>query len=79
MVEKPIIDFDDLESIKKFIEENESNMYEGKTVDGEQVILSLEQGEGMIVRVKQENGWWRIHEFDKDGYVVSETFERDGK
>lgn len=79
MMEKPIIDFDDLESIKKFIEENESNLYEGKNIDGEDVIVTLEQGAGMEVRVKQENGWWRIHEFDKDGYVISETFERGGK
>ena len=57
MMEKPIIDFDDLESIKKFIEENESNLYEGKNIDGEDVIITLEQGAGMEVRVKQENGW----------------------
>lgn len=69
---KIILDFDKLDEIKKFIAENESNIYSGKNVDNQDVIIKLEQGKGMIVETLNSKNWWEWTEYDESGFVVSQ-------
>lgn len=70
------LNFEDREEIKTFINSNESGIYSGKNVDDEEVVVMLQQGNGMNVKTLQSNGWYRVHEYDEDGFFVSETFEK---
>lgn len=76
LLSKNGLDFNNRESIKKFIKETESGMYAGQNVDGENVIVCVSKGEGMDVKTLQKNNWWVIHEYDENGFFVSETFDR---
>lgn len=69
---KEILNFDNVEEIKKFIKENESNFYTGKNVDGQEVRIRLNQGKGMIVETLNSKGWWEWNEYDESGFVVSQ-------
>ncbi len=69
---KAILSFDSIEEIKKFIAENESNIYSGKNVDGQEVILKLEKGKGMIIETLNSKGWWEWNEYDEYGTVVGQ-------
>lgn len=66
------IKFDSLEEIRTFISENESNIYTGKNIDGQTVIVKLQQKEGMIVETLNNKGWWEWTEYDETGYVVGQ-------
>lgn len=67
---KCILNFEKPADIKKFIAENESELYTGKNVDGQEVRVWLEKGKGMKVEVLNNKGWWEWNEYDEDGFVV---------
>lgn len=69
---KPILNFDNVEEIKKFIVENESNLYSGKNTDNQDVIIRLDKGKGMIVETLNSKNWWEWTEYDESGFIVSQ-------
>lgn len=66
------INFDNLKEIKDFISNNESSIYTGKNVDGQDVIVKLQQNEGMVVETLNNKGWWEWDEYDEAGFVVGQ-------
>lgn len=69
---KPILNFNNIEEIKKFIAENESNLYSGKNVDNQDVIIRLDKGKGMIVETLNSKNWWEWTEYDESGFIVGQ-------
>lgn len=69
---KPILDLNNLDEIKKFILEHESNIYTGKNVDGQDIIVKLDQGKGMIIETLNSKNWWEWTEYDEAGFVVGQ-------
>lgn len=69
---KPILDFSNVAEIKKFILEHESNIYTGKNVDGQDIIVKLDQGRGMIIEILNSKNWWEWTEYDEAGFVVGQ-------
>lgn len=67
-----ILNFDNIEDIKKFISENESNIYTGKNIEGQEVRVRLQKNEGMLVETLNSKGWWEWNEYDKFGCVVGQ-------
>ena len=55
--QKPILNFDNVEEIKRFIAENESNLYSGKNVDNQEVRIRLDKGKGMIIEILNNEKW----------------------
>lgn len=76
---KPILSFDNPEEIKKFIADNESNIYSGKNVEGQDVIVNLEKGKGMIVKTLNNKNWWEWVEYDESGLRISQGVDPSGK
>ena len=70
------INFQDNNSVKEFINNNESGIYSTKNESEEDITILLEKGKGMDVKILQQNGWTKVHEYDSDGYFVSETYEK---
>lgn len=68
---KVVLNFDSPEEIKKFISENESSLYTGKNVDGQDIMIRLDKGIGMLVETLNSKGWWEWNEYDESGFVVS--------
>lgn len=69
---KEVLSFNEPKEIKKFIAENESNIYTGKNVDGQDVMIRLDKGKGMLVETLNSKGWWEWNEYDESGFVVSQ-------
>ena len=67
-----VLSFDSPEEIRKFISENESNIYTGKNVDGQDVMIRLDKGKGMIAETLNSKDWWEWNEYDEDGFVVGQ-------
>lgn len=63
------------EQRKEFIQNNESSIYGGRNIDSEDVIVLLEQGQGMTLKTFQNNGWLRANYYDSEGYSEDELFE----
>ena len=61
----------------KFIEDYESSIYTGKTTDGREVIIFLQQGEGMKVLYAQREkpNWWEVVYYDANGYQEGISYE----
>lgn len=73
------LDFSSEESIKKFIREMDSDLYEGKYIDGKEVIVSIQKGVGMKVTSDSNNPKiLKIMDYsiDEDGeLIVEEIYE----
>lgn len=67
-----ILNFENIEDVKKFITENESDIYTGKNIDGQEVRVRLQRGEGMLVETLNSKGWWEWNEYDECGFVVGQ-------
>ena len=74
VAEKPL-DVNEPEAVAHFIAEHRSGIYAGKNVDGEKVVIMLDNKKGMNLLTYQSNGWVRKNSFDKDGFSEGETFE----
>ena len=64
-----------------FIECMESNVYDGTNVDGEETLVFLEQGEGMIIKTchKEKPDWYECVHYDKEGYQEGVSYEHIGE
>ena len=61
----------------RFIAENESSIYTGKNIDNEEVIVMLQQNEGMIVKTRYDNKpqFLECLEYDDGGFQTSVSYE----
>lgn len=73
---KIVLSFDDPSEIKDFLLSHENGIYTGKNVDGQKVVVFVQQDAGLIVKTLQNN-WWIVHSYDEDGYLEDETFEKN--
>ncbi len=69
---KHVLSLNNREEIKKFIAEHESDIYTGKNIDGQEVMVKLQKNEGMIVETLNSKGWWEWNEYDECGFVVGQ-------
>ena len=53
-----------------------SGLYRGTNEDGRSCIIQREKGIGYIVSTLQDNGWYKVCEYDEDGYLKSTTYEK---
>lgn len=62
----------------KFIRENESGIYAGKTEDGLECRVYIDKGESMSIYTEQAGkpDWWEVAYYDEDGYLEGYTYER---
>ena len=69
-------DMNDRRGRARFIAAMESDIYTGKNVDGEDVIIKLQQGDGMTVSTRhaEKPKWWEDAEYDADGDLVSVSY-----
>lgn len=70
------IDFTDREVRKRFIQNTPSNLYFGKNVDGEEVVVGVDQGKGMSVKTLNSKGWYEGYCYDKNGFAEDEILEK---
>jgi hypothetical protein len=70
------LNFVEREDRVKFIQENESGLYAGKTTDGKDVIVLLDQGKGMTVKWLNSKGWYEGFNYDEKGFVEDEILEK---
>lgn len=58
----------------------ENGIYTGKNIDGETILLKLEQGKGMTVSTihKDKPKWFEVIEYDADGWQCSVSYEPTG-
>ena len=69
---KPILNFDNITEIRKFITKNESGLYTGKNVEGQEVRVWLEKAKGMKVEVLNSKNYWEWNEYDESGFLVGQ-------
>lgn len=72
-----MFDFSSRENIKDFIHNTESGIYTGKNIDGENVVVIIEQGKGMDIKTQKHSKpkWYEVIEYDEDGFQVSVSYE----
>lgn len=68
------INLDSPENVKNLIKKTENGMYSSTSETGENIVVYIQQNEGMEIHFYQKNGWVRVDEYDVDGYKISETF-----
>lgn len=54
----------------------ESSIYSAKDEDGNDLIINLQKDAGAKVSRLQSNGWYEVKEYDKDGELVSTSYEK---
>lgn len=71
------LDFSSREARAKFIHNNESGIYEGKNVDGEYVMVFLQNSIGMTIKTRHTSKprWFECVSIDSDGFQESVTYE----
>ncbi len=69
--------FDKREVKQEFIHNTESGIYTGTNVNGEDVVVIVEQGQGMDVKTirKAKPRWFEVIEYDSEWYQVSIAYE----
>lgn len=61
----------------------ESNLYSGKNTEGEEILISIQNGIGMKISTYQNNNWIRINDYtiineENNQYIErTETYEKD--
>ena len=55
----------------------ESSLYTSVDELGRKVIIRLQKGCGALVSTLQSNGWWQTVDYDVNGFIQGETFEKD--
>lgn len=65
---RPDLDFSKREARKTFIQTMESSLYDGFNVDGERVLVCVEQGRGMTIKTLNSKNWWSCVDYDENGY-----------
>ena len=64
------LNFDNDKQLIKFILNVDSNLYNDKNGEGEDISFGIEKGKGIRVSSYQDNGWIRINEYllEKDDF-----------
>lgn len=70
------LDFKDREVRKTFIQQTESGLYTGKTTDGKEAIVLIDQRKGMTFKWLNSKGWYEGFEYDKNGFIEGEILEK---
>lgn len=72
-----MVGFEKREGRAEFIKRNESGIYEGRTIDGERMLVLLQRGKGMDVKIQRKTKlkWFEVIEYDESGYQVGVTYE----
>lgn len=70
------MDFTDLDARKEFITNTESNLFTGKNVNGQEVIVGVDKGVGMTVKTLNGKGWYEGVGYGSDGYRDDEFLEK---
>lgn len=75
------VPLDTWEGREKFIRTMPSDLYAGHNVDGEEVQIRLQQGEGMQVWTRHHSKpkWWEVITYDKYGFQESVTYKPYGE
>lgn len=70
------LEFEKREVREEFIRDNKSGLYTGTNIDGEPVIIALEQGDSMEVMTirKVKPKWYECVEYDNQGYQVATSY-----
>lgn len=65
------------EERKKFISQTESGIYTGINVDGEEVVVIVQQFQGLEIKThhKEKPKWYEVQSYDKEGYQESLSYE----
>lgn len=69
--------FENLSNRKKFINEMNSGIYSGVTSEGEDIIILLDKGEGMEVKIRRLNkpNWYECIYYDENGFQEGISYE----
>jgi hypothetical protein len=70
------LNFEERDVRQTFIKNTTSGMYGGKDVDGREVLVMVQQGEGMSVRYLNSKGWYEGYNYDSKGFRESEILEK---
>lgn len=62
------------EDIKKMIK-LESGIYSSTNNNGEDIVIMVEQNEGVVIYTNQKNGWIRFEEYNHLGVLEGQGFE----
>ena len=63
---------------KEFIAQTESGVYTGINVDGEKVVVIVQQGQGCLeikTHHKEKPKWYEVRSYDEEGYQESLSYE----
>ncbi|PGT90027.1 hypothetical protein [Bacillus thuringiensis] len=71
----PNINLNDREEIAKLIKSTESGMYSSHNEQGDEVVVFIQQGQGMDLHTYQSNGWIREDSYDETGLWEGDTFK----
>jgi len=75
-MDKSLLQWDTVESRKAFIATAESSIYNGTNVEGKDVIVLQEKGEGMEVWTPTHDGWNEVVYYGKDGNQEGVSYKR---
>jgi hypothetical protein len=72
-----MIKLDTKEQRKIFIQNTESNIYSGKNINNEEIIIYLEKGKGMDIKTKrhEKKKWYEVIEYNNNGHQISLSYE----
>lgn len=72
-----LIDLGSVESRKVAINELESGLYLGETIDKEMILVWIARGKNMVARIQRKSrpDWYEITEFDAAGKLVEVLYE----
>lgn len=79
------VDFSDFSTVKNFINNVESGMYNGKFDDGKEFILMVQKGKELSIHQESNNpkiakvDMYQIDEDEPNGIIYSEMYEPVGK
>lgn len=54
----------------------EEGLYTSKNEKGEMLSVGVSKSGGFTISTYQNNGWIRINNYDKDGFLIEEMYEK---
>lgn len=73
------LDFSEVSIRKTFVNNVPSGSYYGKTVDGKDVVVHVDNKKGMDVKYLNDKGWYECVEYNSSGWLQCEWVEKGGK
>lgn len=75
---KEDLDFKDKETRKRFIQNTESGLYGGTSVDGQDIVVMVQQGEELSIKWENGKGWYEGIVYDENGERTDDILEKIG-